>query len=1130
MQKLNLFRPRRSFLFDRCLAVLLTAALVLSLTPLPQLDARAAPAVFINEIHYDNIGTDAGEAIEIAGPAGTDLTGWSVVLYNGSGGAPYNTTSLSSLIPDLGNGFGTVSISYPANGIQNGSPDGIALVDAANSVVQFLSYEGSFTAVGGPANGLPSEDIGVSEAGSEPVGQSLQLSGSGTTYTDFTWTGAAAHTFGAVNTNQTFAAVMNQPVISNCGAALVTAQGFAATRAVSASDADGTVINILVNSVTPSPGPGTIDLFNLVPAAGVGGTATADIIADAAVPAGTYTVEVVATNNDATPQTGTCSLSVTVIPVLPIGTVQGSVADTDDGLLHRSSYAPLTGNGSSTGRVAVQGIIYQKTLARTSSGGSQYGFFLQNTAATSDSDPNSSDGIFVFMGGFTDLIGGYVPQVGDEVVVYARVSEYFYFTELTSASALAVVRSAVDLDAEIPAVLVSPPDLLADANRYWERREGMRLQVPANSVAIDGRDVFPSTADAEIWLARGDHPIALRADPYDRRAFRDPHPVDNDPALFDDGNGYRIIIGSLGVKATANDNTLLLPPARTFDTMTSAPVGGLYYSFSKYQIMVVDQPVFTPGVDPSLNSPPQSFDRTTEYSLAPYNVENLYDYRDDLFDGCDFMGNPGCPGASPPFDYVPASQAVYQAHLDDIALQIINDLHSPDILLIQEAEDQDICTVSGGTLVCGPVNDADGKPDTLQELALTVASLGGPAYEAVYDRDGADDRGIVSGFLYRTDRVELLPVSTTDPVLGSRPTVSYRGVALPYNSDVQNPKALNADLPDDVDLSTGVDGPNVFTRPPQVGLFRIWKDAAKTGVFVDLYAISNHFSSTPNARVGQRTEQALYNAQIVAALQAASPSVKAAVGGDFNVYPRPDDPFVPGDALFPSDQLAPLYNQGLSNLFDALLVADDDSAYSYIFQGQTQTLDQIFVTPSLLDFLTQARAAHVNADFPADYPGDIARGASDHDPLVARFCRVETTVHVNPGVLWPPNHKYVPVSVAVSSDAGSAPDVVLVSVTSNEPDNGLDDGNTTNDIVILNDFSFKLRAERSGLGTGRIYTLTYSVTDACGLTSTIQAYVLVPISMSQLKELALVRLLSDPDNISFIYVDHTELYLPVVTR
>ncbi|MCB1799032.1 MAG: hypothetical protein KDI67_09155, partial [Gammaproteobacteria bacterium] len=56
--------------------------------------AQAAP-VFINEIHYDNTGGDTGEAIEIAGPAGTNLSGASLVLYNGSGGAPYDTISLS---------------------------------------------------------------------------------------------------------------------------------------------------------------------------------------------------------------------------------------------------------------------------------------------------------------------------------------------------------------------------------------------------------------------------------------------------------------------------------------------------------------------------------------------------------------------------------------------------------------------------------------------------------------------------------------------------------------------------------------------------------------------------------------------------------------------------------------------------------------------------------------------------------------------------------------------------------------------------------------------------------------------------------------------------------------------------
>ncbi len=149
--------------------------------------------VRISEIHYDNTGTDAGEAIEVSGPAGFDLTSWTVVLYNGNGGASYNTTALTGVIPATCDTRGVVVINYPVNGIQNGDPDGMALVDGTGAVVEFLSYEGTFVAVGGPANGLTSTDIGVREAGTEPVGLSLGRNGDGT------WNSPAANTFGACN-------------------------------------------------------------------------------------------------------------------------------------------------------------------------------------------------------------------------------------------------------------------------------------------------------------------------------------------------------------------------------------------------------------------------------------------------------------------------------------------------------------------------------------------------------------------------------------------------------------------------------------------------------------------------------------------------------------------------------------------------------------------------------------------------------------------------------------------------------------------------------------------------------------------------------------------------------------------
>lgn len=158
---------------------------------------------WINEFHYDNDGTDTGEFVEIAGGAGTDLTGWKIVGYNGNGGSSYKTVTLSGVIADQANGYGTLQFAFTS--MQNGSPDGLALVDASGAVVQFISYEGVLTAVDGEASGMTSEDVGVAEATTTPVGYSLQLAGTGSSYSDFVWQAAAANTAGQPNNGQSFA-------------------------------------------------------------------------------------------------------------------------------------------------------------------------------------------------------------------------------------------------------------------------------------------------------------------------------------------------------------------------------------------------------------------------------------------------------------------------------------------------------------------------------------------------------------------------------------------------------------------------------------------------------------------------------------------------------------------------------------------------------------------------------------------------------------------------------------------------------------------------------------------------------------------------------------------------------------
>lgn len=171
---------------------------------------------YISEIHYDNcgssvfcLGPDTDEGVEIAGAPEFDLDGWKIILYDGKTGKKYHTEKLSGKLPDNG------ILWVPIKGIDDGKeeitypitfpltfisyPGGIALVNTnidPADVVEFLSYEGSFTAKNGPASGMTSTDISVYEDREGPVGNSLQK-------TDAGWVGPVAATPGKANSGQT---------------------------------------------------------------------------------------------------------------------------------------------------------------------------------------------------------------------------------------------------------------------------------------------------------------------------------------------------------------------------------------------------------------------------------------------------------------------------------------------------------------------------------------------------------------------------------------------------------------------------------------------------------------------------------------------------------------------------------------------------------------------------------------------------------------------------------------------------------------------------------------------------------------------------------------------------------------
>ncbi|HIG26692.1 MAG TPA: hypothetical protein EYQ50_02405 [Verrucomicrobiales bacterium] len=132
---------------------------------------------WVNEFHYDNKGADTGEFVEVGIPNQFEaLTDLRLTLYNGGNGKSYGESFLLSDFDSGETSDGYRIVSRFISGLQNGSPDGFAL-DVNGELVEFISYEGSFTAISGPAEGRTSTDVVVIQTGSGSSSGSLGLTG-----------------------------------------------------------------------------------------------------------------------------------------------------------------------------------------------------------------------------------------------------------------------------------------------------------------------------------------------------------------------------------------------------------------------------------------------------------------------------------------------------------------------------------------------------------------------------------------------------------------------------------------------------------------------------------------------------------------------------------------------------------------------------------------------------------------------------------------------------------------------------------------------------------------------------------------------------------------------------------------
>jgi uncharacterized protein len=698
--------------------------------------------VFINEINYDPAGTDANETIEIAGLAGTDLTGWRLVLYNGNGGLAYAPTggstagiALTGTIPDQDDGYGTRSFAAP--GLQNGAPDGIALVDAQGRVVQFLSYEGVMTAANGPAQGMTSTDIGVLQE-NDAIGNSLQLTGTGSSYADFTWVSGQANTYSAVNAGQNFLSPNAPGEIRIGDASVIEGDSGVQNLVFTVRRAGGNALTATVDYTVNLDG--SANAGDLAPGASLAGTITF-------APGVSVQQIVIPVQGDLTAEQNE-TLSVSLANVTNASIVDGQATGTitnDDpidlaiytiqGLGHRSEFVGQT--------VITRGIV---TAVDTN------GYYLQD--ATGDGDARTSDAVFVF----TNTAPG--RTVGDSVEIRGTVAEFLpgnnadnlTTTQINQTSATLVSAGnavpAATLISAGPGGTLPPTDVFDndnflvydpenDAADFYESLEGMKVTVAAPLVT-SATNEFGETF---VVASGGTGATGVNA--------RGGITISGNEDGFDDFNPERLQLD--------DDSGLFagFTPAYTQGDVLSDVTGIINYNFQSYELLVTEAVTVTTDAGTPTRETTALFGTDERLTVATYNVENL-----DASDGA--------------------------VKFNLLASDIVYNLRAPDIIALQEVQDAD--GAGSGTDYSGTV--------TANLLISAITNAGGPQYAYVEiaptanNTTGGEPNGnIRNGFLYQVNRVDYVEGSAT-LVPGTAFTNSRSPLAATFTFNEQSVTAI----------------------------------------------------------------------------------------------------------------------------------------------------------------------------------------------------------------------------------------------------------------------------------------------------------------------------------------------------
>ncbi|MGW3142673.1 endonuclease/exonuclease/phosphatase family protein [Streptomyces sp. NPDC001139] len=539
--------------------------------------------------------------------------------------------------------------------------------------------------------------------------------------------------------------------------------------------------------------------------------------------------------------------------------------------------------------------------------GSSRGFWMQDP--TPDDDPATSEGVFVFTSSTPKV------AVGDSVTVSGTVSEYVpggtssgnqSVTEITKPTVATVstgnaVPAPTVIDAgSVPDEYTPAGDSAANGSinglplepstyalDYYESLEGMNVQV------ADARVVTATDPYSELWVT---------VKPHENRTRRG-------GALYgsyDSQNTGRLQIQTLGP-------TSGFPVANVGDTLTGTTTGPLDYNqYGGYTLAASELGTLKSG---GLQRETTRKQARGKLAVATYNVENL-----------------------------DPSDTTFAAH----AAAIVNNLQSPDIVSLEEIQDNDGATDDG-------VVDASA---TVNKLIDAIVAAGGPKYDwrsidPVNDQDGGEPGGnIRQVFLFNPERV-----SFTDRAGGDSTTAV--GVTKVHG------KAQLTASPGRVEPANDA-----------------WKSSRKplAGEFVfrgrTVFVIANHLNSkggdqgltsqyqppTRSSETQRHAQATLVNAFVKSILDVQKNADVIALG-DMNDF----------DFSGTAQIL-----EGDGELWSAIKSLPKSERYTYDYQGNQQVLDQILVSPSIrrgcdLDY----DSVHINSEFHDQI--------SDHDPQVLRF-------------------------------------------------------------------------------------------------------------------------------------------------